>query len=418
MGNQNTKTAITEDWVDVNVDVDEYETEEEEEDMECDGKLLFAFSLSLALSHAFISHTRIPCFSSHEHTYMVSCFISPHSTLQHNIPFRNVSCAEEMMRQVLADAKRLRFMADAFLHPEKPVVSTGCYCDGCYYDRPSAPPRLSREEADEQFQILTDATSLGRLAHTYAHPEEPVVTTDPAACARCYYDRPSAPARLSVEDAEEQAAIMSDLDALRRAARDYLHPELQVTTSDPTACGRNYFTLYSAPEQESLEEAEYRAAVLADAAALKLHAVWHAHPELPVVSSDPNVCARNYFNRCSAPDQESPEEAEYRAAVLADAAALKLHAVWHAHPELPMVSNPVATARCYFDRASAPYDFEQIISTSAYSAEKKQETLEKHMETLESLVPATTTKVAPAIGPCTSVVQSASNVQLYDLEFA
>ena len=270
------------------------------------------------------------------------------------------------MRQILADAKRLRFMAGAFLHPEKPVLSTdtGCYCDGCYYDRPSAPPRLSLEEADEQFQILADATSLGRLAHTYAHPEEPVVTTDPAACARCYYDRPSAPARLSVEDAEEQAAIMSDLDALRRAARDYLHPELPVTTSDPTAF------------------------------------------------------ARNYFDRASAPEQESLEEAEYRDAALADAAALKLHAVWHAHPEQPVVSNPVVTARCFFDRASAPYDAELIISTSAYSAEEKQESLEKHMETLESLAPATTTKVAAAIGPCTSVVQSASNVQLYDLEFA
>ena len=324
------------------------------------------------------------------------------------------------MRQILADAKRLRFMADAFLHPEKPVLSTdtGCYCDGCYYDRPSAPPRLSREEADEQFQILADATSLGRLAHTYAHPEDSVVTTDPAACARCYYDRPSAPARLSVEDAEEQAAIMSDLDALRRVARDYLHPELPVTTSDPTACGRNYFDRASAPEQESLEEAEYRAAALADAAALKLHAVWHAHPELPVVSSDPTACGRNYFNRHSAPERESLEEAEYRAAVLADTAALKLHAVWHAHPEQPVVSNPVATARCFFDRASAPYDAEQIISTSAYSAEKKQESLEKHMETIESLAPATTTKVAPAIGPCTPAVQSASNVQLYDLEFA
>ena len=46
MGNQNTKTAITEDWVDVvDVDIDEYETEEEEEDMECDGTLLFASSL-------------------------------------------------------------------------------------------------------------------------------------------------------------------------------------------------------------------------------------------------------------------------------------------------------------------------------------------------------------------------------------
>jgi len=365
MGNHSTKTAITEDWVDVDIDdsASEYSYEtEEEEDMECD---------------------------------------------------------EEMMRQILADAKRLRFMADAFLHPEKPVASTGCYCDGCYYDRPSAPPRLSREEADEQAQILADTYSLGRLAHAYAHPEEPVVTTDPAACARCYYDRSSAPDRLSVEETEEQAAIMADLDVLRRAARDYLHPELPVVSSDPTAFARNYFTRYSAPEQESLEEAEYRAAVLADAAALKERAVWHAHPEMPVTTSDPTACARNYFDRASAPEQESLEEAEYRAAVLADAAALKERAVWHAHPEMPVVPSPVVMARCYFDRASAPHDAEQIISTSAYAAEKKQqESLDNHLETLESLAPVTRTKVAPATGPCTPVVQSASNVQLFDLEFA
>ena len=281
-------------------------------------------------------------------------------------PFGRIFLARaEEMHEILADAKRLRFMADAFLHPEKPVESTGCYCDGCYYDRPSAPALLSREEADEQAQILADAASLGRLAHVYAHPEEPVVTTDPAACARCYFDRPSAPAQLIVEEAEEQAAIMADLDALKKAARDYLHPELPVVTTDPTTCGRNYFARYSAPEQEPVEETEYRAAVLADAAALKQHAVWHAHPETPVVSS------------------------------------------------------PEATARCYFDRVSAPHDAEQIVSTSAYAMEKKgEESLENHMATLESLAPATRTKMAPATGPCTSIVQSASNVQLYDLEFA
>jgi hypothetical protein len=318
-----------------------------------------------------------------------------------------------MMRQILADAQRLRFMADAFLHPEKPVTSTGCYCDGCYYDRASAPPRLSREEADEQAQILADAAALANLAHVCAHPEEPAVTTDPTACARCYFGRPSAPARLSVEEAEEQAAIMADLDALRSAARDYLHPELPVVTTDPTACGRNYFDRASAPEQESVEEAEYRAAALADAAALKQHAVWHAHPELPIVTTDATACGRNYFARYSAPEQESVEEAEYRAAVLADAAALKQHAVWHAHIEVPVASSPEATARCYFDRASAPHDYEQIISTSAYAIEKKED------ESIEnSLAPATRTKVAPATGPCTSVIKSASTVQLYDLEFA
>ena len=84
MGNQNTKTAITEDWVDVvDVDIDEYETEEEEEDMECDGKLLFASSLCRwHLSHPdrFISHTRISLAFRLMNT-LTHALISPHSTL-------------------------------------------------------------------------------------------------------------------------------------------------------------------------------------------------------------------------------------------------------------------------------------------------------------------------------------------------
>lgn len=275
---------------------------------------------------------------------------------------------EEEMKVILAEAKRLRFMAHAFLHPEEPVQSTGlCFCDGCYYDRPSAPVRLSKEEADEQAQILEDAASLSTVAHTYAHPEDPVVTSDPTATARCYYGRPSAPEQLSYEEAEEQAQIMKDLAALRKAAKDFLHPEVGVTHSDPECFGRNYFTRYDAPEQLSYEDAEEQAIILADAAALKKRAAWYLHPELPVEVSS------------------------------------------------------IASTRCYFDRPSAPYDADEIISTSAYAVEKNMEVkpLKKHMETLQALAPPQSkVKATTAIGPFTSSVQSASNVQLFDLEFA
>jgi hypothetical protein len=86
---------------------------------------------------------------------------------------------------------------------------------------------------------------------------------------------------------------------------DYLHPELGVVTSDPTACARCYFDRASAPEQETAEYAEERRMALADAAALKKLAVDYLHPELGVVTSDPTACARCYFDRASAPEQQS-----------------------------------------------------------------------------------------------------------------
>ena len=238
---------------------------------------------------------------------------------------------------------------------------------------------------------------------------------------RCYFDRASGIEQESVEEAEERARILADAAALKEQAVMYAHPELPVVTSDSTACARCYFDRASGIEQESVEEAEYRATVLADAAALKERAIWHAHPELPVVTSDSTACARCYFDRASGIEQESVEEAEYRAAVLADAAALKEQAVMYAHPELPVVtSDPTACARCYFDRASAPHDAEQIISTSAYATEKK-ESLEDHMQKLEALAPAASkVKTVPAAGPeaATSIHRSASEVQLFDLQDA
>merc|ERR1740117_202193 len=121
--------------------------------------------------------------------------------------------------------------------------------------------------------------------------------------------------------------ILDDAKNLRRAAFDYMHPELGVVTSDPTANARCYFDRASAPQQESMEEAEEHRMVLADAAALKRLAIDYMHPELGVVTSDPTANARCFFDRASAAEQESTEDAEERHMALAEAAVLKRLAI-------------------------------------------------------------------------------------------
>ena len=253
-------------------------------------------------------------------------------------------------------------------------------------------------------------------------PSCPSVPPIPLPRPAATFDRASAPEQESLEEMEERAQILADAKALKDRAVMYAHPELPVVTTDlPARC---YFDRASAPEQESLEEMEERAQILADAKALKDRAVMYAHPELPVEVSA-IATARCYFDRASAPEQESLEEMEERAQILADAADLKKMAVLYAHPELPIEVSPIATARCFFDRASAPYDAEQIISTSAYCAEleeekqqKEKESLEQHMDRLEALAPAATkVKTVPAAGP-EAIPRSASQVHLFDLQDA
>ena len=254
----------------------------------------------------------------------------------------------------MEDAKQLKQIAVAFLHPERAVEVDGTATARCYFDRFSAPQQESLEESEYRHMVLEDAAALKQAAVDYAHPEIGVTTSDPTACARCYFDRPSAVEQESVEESEERAMILEDVKKLREAARHYLHPELGVVTSDPTATARCYFDRFSAVEQESVEEAEDRHMALVDAAALKQLAIDYMHPELGVVTSDPTACARCYFDRFSAVEQESVEEAEERHMALVDAAALKQLAVDYMHPELGVVtSDPTACARCYFDRFSA-----------------------------------------------------------------
>merc|ERR1711937_102822 len=143
---------------------------------------------------------------------------------------------------------------------------------------------------------------------------------------------------------------------------------------DAMSSGRNYFTRASAPEQESMEEAEERGKILEEAALLKQYADFHLHPEKPVVSSDAMSSGRNYFCRPSAPEQESMEEAEERAKVLEEAALLKQYADFHLHPEKPVVSSDaMSSGRNYFCRPSAPLSEVPMKERASNANERKIE---------------------------------------------
>jgi hypothetical protein len=262
---------------------------------------------------------------------------------------------EERLR-ILEDARKLKEVAKFFLHPEAPVDNT--YSSRCFFDRISAPPRISREEANEQAAIMEDLKNLKKQAVYYMHPEHPIENEDPNSFGRNYFSRPSAAEQESPEDAEERARILADARTLKQSAVDFLHPELPVVISDPTACGRNYFSRPSAPEFEDENDAEERDQIMEDIRVLKEAAKNYMHPEIPVVTSDPTACGRNYFERLSAPECLSQEEAVERSRILEDMKHMKKLAVDYMHPEIPVVTtDPAACGRNYFTRHSAPeYD--------------------------------------------------------------
>ncbi|CAJ1964642.1 unnamed protein product, partial [Cylindrotheca closterium] len=185
--------------------------------------------------------------------------------------------------------------------------------------------------------VLKEARQLKKLAVDYLHPERPVVTTDPFACGRNYFTRPSAPLPEDEEIAAERDLVLKEARQLKKLAVDYLHPERPVVTTDPFACGRNYFTRPSAPLPEDEEIAAERDLVLKEARQLKKLAVDYLHPERPVVTTDPFACGRNYFTRPSAPQYDEDYEME-RELIMDDAKHLKELAQEYLCREVPASS--------------------------------------------------------------------------------
>ena len=246
----------------------------------------------------------------------------------------------------------LKQYATYHLHPENPVVSEGGTTARCYFDRPSAPQQLSLEEAEEGYRIMEESKILRNYAGDYDHSESPVTAAGPS---RKHVDRLSSVPQERYDKRKERVKVLQDTMLLKQHAVFHLHPELPVTTTDYTATGRNYFDRPSAPDQETVEEMEEHDKVINDVALLSLYAKCYLHPELPVEATDPSRCARCYFDRPSAPEKETIEEMEERNDIMKDVALLKMHAKFYLHPELPVErTDPARCARCYFDRPSAP----------------------------------------------------------------
>lgn len=270
--------------------------------------------------------------------------------------FGRASAPEEAEERdlILQDLIELKKAAVDYAHPELPVVTTDpTACGRNYFDRASAPLVEHVDEAEERTRVMEELQMLKKLAADYHHPELSVFTTDDTACGRLYFNRASAGEQEDDEEAEERDLIMQDLKALKQVAVDYLHPEKTVVTTDETAWARNYFGRASAVEQESMEEAEERARAMEDMLAFKKWAVDFAHPELPVVTSDPTACGRNYFGRASGLEMETMEDAEERARIMEETMVLKKLGEEYAHPELPVVAtDSTMFGRNYFGRAT------------------------------------------------------------------
>jgi len=293
--------------------------------------------------------------------------------------------------QILAEAAMFKELASDYMHPEAKVENIDSTVFGRnYFNRPDAPELSSMDEAEERVQILADVALLKKHAASYCHPEAPVVV-DCTAFGRNYFTA------TCDMDEEERAQILAEAAMFKKLASDYMHPEAKVENTDATLFGRNYFNRSDAPELFSMDEADERAQILADATLLKKQDTNYAHPESPVEvdctafgrnyftttfdvdedeeerakilaeaamfkklasdythpeakveNTDATLFGRNYFNRSDAPELSSMDAAEERAQILTDVAILKKKATNYAHPESPIEVDSTAFGRDYF----------------------------------------------------------------------
>ncbi|GMI27482.1 hypothetical protein TrCOL_g2295 [Triparma columacea] len=277
----------------------------------------------------------------------------------------DVETVDEMQERAecLAAASAMKETVSWYLHPERPVTTNGNTAR-CYFDRASAPEPMSKEDADDMAECLAAAAEMKERVSWYHHPSTPL-KVDPTASARNYFDRASAPEQMEDDDADDMAACLAAAAEMKERVSWYLHPERPVTTNGNTA--RCYFHRASsditylnevdetAPkgiiDVETVDEMQERAECLAAASAMKETVSWYLHPERPVTTN--GIQSRCFFDRASAPEPMSKEDADDMADCLAAASAMKETVSWYLHPERPVTTNG-NTGRCYFDRASAP----------------------------------------------------------------
>jgi hypothetical protein len=319
--------------------------------------------------------------------------------------------------EILEEAAALKKSAAAWLHPEVGITESAPESFGRnYFNRYSADDVEDMNDAEEAARVLADAMALKKSAVDYMHPEVGVTTTDATACGRNYFTRYSAPDIEDMDDASEAARVLAEAASLKKLAVDYMHPEVGVTTTDATACGRNYFNRYSAPEVEDMEDSSECARILAEAASLKKLAVDFMHPESGVTATDASVFGRNYFNRYSAPETEDGELEEERARILADAVALEKSAVQYMHPEKPIEVDATAFGRNYFTRFSAPVNLPEQADESPEESQDVATVKSLAAAVKGANLPSTkSTKLSSSDSEFSATKKSASSVNLFGL---
>jgi cell envelope opacity-associated protein A len=312
-------------------------------------------AMMLKKNAVYYYHPEAPTSNDGISTAMGRNFFTRPSAMEQETKEEADECA-----RIMADAQLMKKNAVVYYHPEAPINTFGIdtAMGRNFFTRPSAMEQETKEDADERARILSDARLLKKQATVYYHPEAPIENTGVStSMGRNYFSRASAMEQESKEEADERARIMADAQLMKKNATIYYHPEAPINTSGTgTAMGRNYFTRPSAMEQETKEEADERACVMADAKLLVKNATMYYHPEAPINADGINTAmGRNYFSRASAMDQETKEEADERARVLSDAHLLMKNATMYYHPEAPINTSGVGTAmgRNYFTRPSA-----------------------------------------------------------------
>ena len=290
----------TVDTVDNNNDVEEEEEEEEEEESEDEDDdddeewkerlAILEDAKKLRQVATYFLHPEYPV--EVDSTAYARCYFQP--TLKDD--------DEEQRNMILEDMKSLKKLAQDYLEPERPIEVDPMACCRNYFTRYAGAMQQQQqeeEEEEERDQILADAKALKKLAFDYMHPEVPCVTTDPCATGRNIFTTSSLMAEQEAyEQMNEREQILADADALKKVAVDYLHPELPCITTDPCATGRNFFSSRTDEQEETLEESEERAKILEEMEQLKTLAQNYMEPNRPV-TVDPLATCRNYFDRPS-----------------------------------------------------------------------------------------------------------------------
>jgi len=250
--------------------------------------------------------------------------------------------------QALAEARLLKEQTTNYYCPEK-KVTVESFGSRCYFERASAPETVTKDEADAKADLLSDATLIKKLAIDFVHPENQVKSADAFSFGRNYFTNCSTVSTESKGEVVERAQVIDETTLLKEHATNFLCPELDLSNTDPSIYGRNYFGRVTATDVLSKEDAGELDGIINDANVMK-DSVGYLCPEVSVENVHPFASGRNYFGNLSSFPTETEEESNERLQILAESVMLKQAAVDYLHPEIILTTtDPTLYGRNFFD---------------------------------------------------------------------